>query len=101
MYEGDYTERGGETLDYMLNSPDGFEETKEASEKIPNFPVFVFFIAVLKDTVDILFFGTFGVILAPFVWIILTVWLFGKGSFLMKHLVKKEIAEQSEDDRNY
>jgi len=89
MYKDNYSEETGGELDYILNSPDGFEEAREAAEKKPTFPVFVFFVAIIKDIVDVMFLGTLGVFIAPIAIFILFIWLMGKGSFIKKYFVKR------------
>lgn len=57
----------------------------------PNFPIMIFFAAIIKDIIDIPSLGFLGPITSAMLGIVIWFWIMGKTSFMRKMLLKKVI----------
>lgn len=67
------------------------EEIKANLPQRPSFPIFTFFCALLKDFIDIASLGILGIFTNIIIWIVISVYLWGKVGFVKKLLYRRII----------
>lgn len=80
--------------EYGLEEGD-LEELQFTAPKKATFPLIIFGCAILKDAIDIIgefvSFGILGSIATIILWLILFLWMFGKGMMVKKYLLRRLI----------